>query len=103
MVKMMRMLCDFPDGYTKLCKHKNVSGDYLPVIKDERSAVLVALAVWYPIYGKAEIDGERPYKVAYNDDFWYVTGSLSAGKLGGTAEIIIRKSDGCIFYIAHSK
>jgi len=73
------------------------------VVADSLSAVLIAKAVWYPIYGKDVIDGEQPFVVYQNSKYWLVMGTLPKGYLGGVAEVIIRKSDGKIMQVCHGK
>lgn len=79
--------------------YKPASG-YIP---DEETAIKVAVAVWSPIYGKEQIDKEKPYKATLKDGIWYVSGSLPEGWLGGVAEAEIAKDDGRIIRISHGK
>jgi hypothetical protein len=61
------------------------------------------VAVWTPIYGKAKIEGEAPYKATLHENTWYVSGSLPSGFDGGVAEAEIAKNDGRILRISHGK
>lgn len=73
------------------------------IVADSLSAVLIAKAAWYPLYGKEQIDGEKPYIVTEHVRYWTVEGSLPEGSRGGTAHIVIRKSDGKVMSVWHEK
>lgn len=72
-------------------------------VPDEETAIKIAVAVWIPIYGKEQIEGEKPYQAVLKDGVWYVTGFLPEGWLGGVAEAEIAKDDGRILRISHGK
>lgn len=84
------------------------SDEILGSIDDADMAKEKAEYIWRKIYGDS-IKDERPYKVFIDDsnDAWLVTGSLHTGlfssKKGGTAHIIIKKSDGKVLAIWHEK
>ena len=52
-------------------------------VPDAETAIAVAIAVWNPIYGKKQIEEERPYTARLEDGVWTVKGSLP--KSGRTA------------------
>jgi hypothetical protein len=79
--------------------YKPASG-YIP---DEETAIKIALAVWTPIYGKEQLDKEKPYKATLKDGIWYVSGSLPKGWRGGVAEAEIAKDNGKIIRISHGE
>jgi len=72
-------------------------------ISDEEIAIKIAVAVWQPIYGKEQIQSEKPYKAILRDGIWFVSGSLPEGWVGGVAEAEINKESGCIIRISHGK
>ncbi|HEY0721876.1 MAG TPA: NTF2 fold immunity protein [Gammaproteobacteria bacterium] len=72
-------------------------------IPDEETAIAVAVAVWKPIYGVAQIKHESPFVAKLKDGVWYVSGSLPEGWAGGVAEAEISKADGTILRISHGK
>ncbi len=73
-------------------------------VPNEETAIKIAVAVWIPIYGKDQIEKEKPYKAVLRDGIWYVSGSLPAGYVkGGVAEAEIAKDDGRILRISHGK
>src|SRR5690348_11741150 len=55
-------------------------------VKDEQAAIAIALKAWIPIYGKKNIEGEKPYVAELKHGVWYVHGSLAEGSHGGVAE-----------------
>jgi hypothetical protein len=73
-------------------------------VSDEPTAIKIAVAVWIPIYGKKQIEGEKPYHAALSNGVWFVEGSLP-GKdvVGGVAEAEISKDDGRILRISHGR
>ena len=91
-------------------KNKN----YVP---DKITAIKIAEAVWLPIYGNS-IYEKKPF-VAYliGDTIWHVHGSLPESKiktdtngdtiiflnLGGVPNVYIRKDNGTIIDVYHSK
>ena len=72
-------------------------------VPDEQTAISIAVAVWIPIYGKENIEGEKPYRAALKNGVWTVTGSLPEGYVGDTAEAQISQDSGCILRIIHYK
>ena len=72
-------------------------------VPDEETAIKIALAVWIPIYGKDQIESQKPYEAVLRGGIWYVSGSLPAGYKGGVAEAEIAKDDGRILRIIHTK
>lgn len=72
-------------------------------VPDEETAINIAVAVWIPIYGKEQIESEKPYKAVLENDIWHVTGSLPEGWRGGVAGAEISKDNGRIIRISHGK
>ena len=74
------------------------------VIPNDSLAVEMAKIVLFPIYGKKNIEHQRPYQVTLvNNEFWCIEGSLSENADGGTFSITINKSDGKVRGIFHGK
>jgi len=76
---------------------------YLPVngtIKDEKTAIKIAKAIWIPIHGK-EIKDLRPFEVTYAPvlDYWIVRGNVAKCTTENIPEIIIKKRDGQVMYV----
>lgn len=72
-------------------------------VPDEETAIAIAVAVWRPIYGKKEIEKQKPYNAILKDGIWFVSGSLPKDWLGGVAEAEILKENGKIIRISHGK
>lgn len=70
-------------------------------VPDEQTAISIAVAVWIPIYGRQQIESEKPYKATLKNGVWTVTGSLPEGYDGGTAVAEISQETGCILRIIH--
>jgi len=88
--------------------------NYVP---DSQTAIKIAEAVWYPIYGD-EIYSKRPFVAELTDDsIWHVYGSLPKSYIeiakngdttyvvnhGGVPHIFLNKSDGKIIDVYHTK
>ena len=74
------------------------------VIPNDSLAVEMAKIVLFPIYGRKNIEYQRPYQVTLvNNELWYVKGSLPEKAAGGTFCIMINKSDGKVRGIFHEK
>ena len=73
------------------------------VVSSEQTAIQIAVAAWTPIYGKDNIERQKPYKAWLKDGIWHVTGSLPENSIGGVAIAEIRKSDAKIIRISHGK
>jgi hypothetical protein len=85
---------------TERHNYKPAAG-YVP---DEETAIRIAIAVWIPIYGKDQIEKEKPYEAVLRNGIWYVSGSLPADYVkGGVAHAEIAKDDGRIVRISHGK
>jgi hypothetical protein len=67
------------------------------------TAIKIAVAVWGPIYGQKEIDGEKPYKARLEKGVWIVEGSLPEGWFGGVALAEIQKENGKIVRVSHGE
>jgi hypothetical protein len=72
-------------------------------VPDEQTAIAIAVAVWIPIYGKEQIESEKPFKATLKDGVWFVTGSLRENMVGGTAIAEISQDSGGILRVIHYK
>jgi hypothetical protein len=73
------------------------------VVRDEATAIKIAVAVWEPIYGAEKIAAEKPFRATLANGVWTVQGSLPKGWKGGVALAEISKADGRIIRISHGK
>ena len=73
------------------------------MVPDKETAIKIAESVWYPIYG-SQIYTEQPFIAELEGDtVWFVRGSLPKGRVGGCAEIRLRKSDAAVLDVNHEK
>ena len=76
-------------------------------VPDKETAITIAIAVWTPIYGKKQIEKQKPYRAKLIDGVWFVQGTLNHSKkeikVGGVAMAEISKTDGRIIRVSHGK
>ena len=78
------------------------------LVPDKETAIKIAEAVLFPIYGERQIRSERPYEVTLTNGFWRITGSLPTpppGQVvfGGTFYIVISQWDARVIEIGHEE
>ena len=75
------------------------------LIPDAKTAARVGFAILSSIYGEEEMERQKPFDVyLFNtDECWAVCGTLPPNHIGGTAQILIQKSDGRVLNYAHYK
>lgn len=73
-------------------------------VPDSATAVRIAVAVWIPIYGAAQIRSEQPFVASLKNGVWTVTGTLPPQySQGGSAIAKIAKRDGRILFVIHGQ
>jgi hypothetical protein len=72
-------------------------------VPDAETAIAVAVAIWNPIYGKKQIEEEKPFKASLSNGVWTVEGSLPEGYVGGVAIAEISKDDCKVLRVIHEK
>lgn len=92
---------------------KNLTSDsyseikgYLPkegLVPTEEVALQIAESVLTQIYGKEKIENEKPFSINLENDVWIIEGFLNKELLGGVAYIEIRKCNGEILKVIHTK
>ena len=99
-------------GLAALCQE---SAGYKPkagYVPDAATAIRIAEAVLVPVYGKEQVESERPFTATLKNDVWTVGGTLhcSDGRggvttlcAGGVAVVKISKSDGRVLHMMHTK
>lgn len=55
------------------------------------------------LFGKETIEEQKPFSVNLENDIWLIEGTLEEGYKGGVAYIEIRKKNGEILKVTHSK
>jgi hypothetical protein len=83
-------------------KNKKV-GVLEPLITNEKTAIKVAEAILFEIYGEEQIKNERPYTIGFADGYWVIYGYLPDGMKGGVFEIIINSKNGQVVDLRHGK
>jgi NTF2 fold immunity protein of polymorphic toxin system component len=82
------------------------------VVADSATAIEIAEAALIPVYGRKQIESERPFNATLSKGVWTVTGTLhcSDGKggtttvcVGGVAGVEISKDHGRILRMWHTK
>jgi len=71
------------------------------VVADKETAIRIAEAILFPVYGESAIRGQRPYQVALKDGQWTVDGTERPGFVGGRFHIIIVQLDARIVEIGY--
>jgi hypothetical protein len=72
-------------------------------VPDAATAVAVAEAILAPIYGRTQVEAERPFSASLGDGSWTVIGHLPAGSVGGVASVVIEKTTGRIVSVTHGQ
>jgi hypothetical protein len=76
------------------------------LVPDEQTAIKIAEAVLFPIYGEKTIRDEKPYVVRHADGKWTIDGSMPVSRpdnpvVGGTFHIVISQKDARVLEIGH--
>ena len=76
------------------------------LVPDEQTAIKIAEAVLFPIYGEKIIRDEKPYVVKLAGGKWSIDGSMPKSKpdnpvVGGTFHIVISQRDAQVLEIGH--
>ena len=81
-------------------------------VPDSATAIEIAESVLIPVYGRKQIESERPFSATLSNGAWTVTGTLRCpdGKggattvcVGGVAGVEISKDNGRILRMWHTK
>lgn len=82
-------------------QHSHMPKDgYVP---NASTAISIAEAVLVPIYGKEQIEKQKPLNATLSEGVWMVSGTLPEGMMGGVAEIEISRQSGKILRVTHGK
>lgn len=72
-------------------------------VPDADAAIAVAVAAWVPLYGRDQIERQKPFRASLRMGVWTVEGTLPNGYVGGVAIAEIDKSSGHVIRISHGK
>lgn len=84
-------------------KQHNVLDNGENLLKDSTTAIKVAETILFGIYGKENIEGEKPYETYLIKNYWVIQGSLPEGSKGGTFIIILNAKNAAVIKISHGK
>lgn len=73
------------------------------LINNEKTAIAVAEAILFNIYGKGQIESEKPYDVTLKNGCWFISGTLPEGYVGGVFSIVLNAKDGKAVVFPHGK
>ncbi len=73
------------------------------IIKNKETAISIAESILFPIYGKNNIEQQKPYDVIEINHNWFIKGHLPEGMKGGTFFIIINSFNGEVLELKHGK
>lgn len=73
------------------------------VISDSIIAMAIAEPILFKIYGKKNIEKQKPYENYLIKNYWVISGTLPEDYLGGTFMIIINAKNAEIIRITHGK
>jgi len=72
------------------------------LVSDQKTAIAIAEAVLFHVYGEKAIRGQRPYIVKHVRDKWIIDGAPPPpGFAGGSFHIVISQRDGRVLEITH--
>ena len=80
---------------------------YIPkdgFVPDKGTALAIANAVALPIYGKKQMDDEKPLRAELDGGVWTILGTLNCSScVGGTLVMQIDKASGKVLFLIHTK
>jgi NTF2 fold immunity protein of polymorphic toxin system component len=71
------------------------------VVADKETAIRIAEAILFPVYGENAIREQRPYQVTLKDGQWTVDRTERPGFGGGRFHIVILQSDAHVAEIGY--
>jgi hypothetical protein len=72
------------------------------LVADQKTAIAIAEAVLFHVYGEKNIRDQRPYVVKHVRDKWIIDGAPPPrGFAGGSFHIVISQRDGRVLEITH--
>ena len=81
----------------------NVIDNKSLLIKDSSTAINVAEPILFSIYGKENIENQKPYESYLIENYWVIAGTLPEDSVGGTFLIIIDARNSKVLKITHEK
>lgn len=81
----------------------NVIDNKSLIITNKETAVKIAETILFEIYGKKNIENQKPYEIYKFENFYVILGTLPKNSVGGTFIIIIDGTNSKILKISHGK
>ena len=81
----------------------NVIDNKNVLIKDNLTAINVAEPILFSIYGKENIESQKPYETYLINNYWVIAGTLQKDWSGGTFLIIIDARNSKVLKVTHGK
>ena len=82
--------------------YHNVIGSQPILTKRERAIEFAEFILW-DVYGKKNIEKQKPYNVFQIDNYWFLSGTLPKEMLGGTFALVIDSRNCRIVKLTHGK
>jgi len=73
------------------------------IVKNSETAIKIVEPILYEIYGKKQIESEKPYEIYFIKNYWIIQGTLPEKSKGGTFIIIINAKDSQVLKVSHGK
>lgn len=71
------------------------------LVPDKETAIKIAEAVLFRLYGKEEIVWQRPYEVKLENDVWFISGTMKHEMMGTVFNIAISRQTGEIVHLQY--
>jgi hypothetical protein len=81
----------------------NVVDNKQLLLKDKETAIGIAEPILFSIYGRKNIEKQRPYESHLIDNHWVIKGTLLKGYKGGTFLIIFDARNCQVLRITHGR
>lgn len=73
------------------------------LIPKKENAINYAEIILFELYGKDNIESEKPYQIHLINDYWIMTGTLPTGMQGGVFELVFDSWNGKVLILEHGK
>ena len=84
-------------------KLHNIINSKDKIIKNQETLISVIEPILFDIYGKENIEDQKPYRINDFENYYVVNGTLDKNYVGGTFLIIIDKRNAQILKMTHGK
>lgn len=74
----------------------------ITIIPDKETAIEIAEKILFKVYGKENIEEQKPYEIYLIDGYWIMFGTLHYD-VGGTFLIVMDSKNGEVINIGHGK